>query len=160
MPGLALATVSDQDVKAASAPGSAGGELDVEGYAAVGEVGARIATRDPIDVGAPEVLVGVRGACLGRRTVFTGVPPRLHLAAADKFCRFYLEDIGEIGAESDLQVEADGRQVVVGHLQVLVDALGDGTGEQQGERAGGDNPVHRLELGVGEVDPDGVVGDF
>ena len=80
-------------------------------------------------------------------------------ATPDDFFAFHLEDIGEIAADGDFQVEADRVAIVVGDFHVLPHAAADMAAQRQAEGFGRDRTILRAEFGIGLEDASAEVGD-
>ena len=171
----AYLVVVGEDVLAARVPGGAGCQLDREGDAAVRRVGRCVAVERVEREASVEVAVGVGGVQLAALLVPFGVD----VTAPHELVVLDLEEVGEVGAQRDLEMEPDGVEAVVGEIEILVDAFVDDSRDGQRERAlgdvtvlGGDGPVrevhaHRVVRGRARrqrrprltVGRDGVVAD-
>jgi hypothetical protein len=73
------------------------------------------------------------------------------VAPADEASELHLEQVREVRAQGDLEVEADRHEPMVDDIQVLVDAITDGAADDERQRARGDVAVLSRDNGVGEV---------
>ena len=80
-------------------------------------------------------------------------------AAADDAAGLHVEDVGEVGADGDLQVEAHRPLAVVGQVEVLVQPAIDRAADDEGEGMCRDRAVLGEEAAVGQEDARGVVAD-
>jgi hypothetical protein len=143
-----------QRIQQTAVPRLAGCERHLEADPAVGVDGFRGAVG--IDrQGAREVGVAVGCA----KALLRSQPFGRDTPAAPDTARLDLEDIGEVGAQHDLQLETHRLHGVVCDLQVLVHAAGNGPTHDEAKRAGGNGPVLRQNGAIGEVDLGGIVAD-
>ena len=150
--GIAAVAV-DQVVVEGAGPGLPGLQRDGEAEAPVGVGGWRISFgADGDGAGEDAVVVG------GREFETLVGPGRVDAAAADVAAGFDLENVGEVAADGEFEVEGDGGAAVVADLEALVHAAVDEAGEDEAEGAGGNIAGLGGELAVGEEDFRGVVG--
>lgn len=146
--GRAHRFIPDEQVVAAGVPRGPGAELDLERDPAIRIAGRRGIVQEPVDQAPAEVSINVRGLKLRPPLV----PPCHDTALADEASELHLEQVREVRAQGDLEVEADGHEPVVHDIQVLVDAITDGTADDERQRARGDVAVLSRDNSVGEVD--------
>ncbi len=80
-------------------------------------------------------------------------------AATNDVARLDLEEIGEVAAHDDLEVELDLGHAVVEHVEILVNPSADGPADQQSKGSGRDLADLGVERPVSEENAIGVVGD-
>ena len=137
-------------------PGLAGLQGDVEAQPPVGvhrRLAVAIAGAD--DHLAAEILVAIGDA----QHLPLVRPRRGDAAAPHDLVALHLEDVGEICADRDLQVEAHRVPAVVGDLDILVQPAIDVAADHQAQRARRDRPVLAHEGAVGLEDARRVIGD-
>ena len=105
--------------------------------------------------GAREVAVDVGGA----EPLLVLLPARLDAAAPHDAVRFHLEDVGEIAAHRDLELETHMFRAVIGDVEILVHPAADRPADHQAQRARRNDAVLRHDRAVGEEHPRGVIGD-
>ena len=147
--GISVAQV----VKQRALPCPARRQFDREADAAVGIDGWRRAAGGDADL-AVEVPVAV---ARGEHAVRVR-PAAADPAAAQDAAGLHLEDVGEVAADRQFQVEAHGVAAVVGDGIRLVHAAADGPAEHHAEGAGRHVPALAGEGAVGQEDAGGVVG--
>ena len=143
-------------VDQAAMPGLPGLQRDVEAQPPVG-VHRRpaVAVAGADDHLAAEILVAIGDA----QHLPLLRPRRGDAAAPHDLVALHLEDVGEIGADRDLQVEANRILAVVGDLDILVQPAIDMAADHQAQRARRDRPVLAHEGAVGLEDARRMVGD-
>ena len=145
----------DQVVGEVAGPGLAGLHGDVEAEAAIGVDRGLAAAGHADDQAATEIPVAVDDAqLLARRR-----PDGLDAAAADDAVALDLEDVGEVGADGDFEIETDRVEAVVGDFEMLLHAAVDLAADDQAQHARGDRTVLGEEGAVGLEDAGGVIGD-
>src|SRR5271170_2019346 len=102
-----------------------------------------------------KILVEIRDA----QHLPLGRPRRGDAPTPHNVIALYFEDIGKVGADCDLEIEAHGSLAVVGDLDILVKAAVDMASNYQAQRARDDWPILAHELTVCQEDARGVVGD-
>ena len=127
-------------------PGLPGFQRDVEAQASVGihrRLAVSLAGAD--DHFAAKILVAIGDA----KDLSLLRPRRDDAAAPHDVVALHLEDVGEIGADRDLEVEANRLLAVVGDVDVLVQAAIDMTADHQTQRTRRDRPVLCHEGAIG-----------
>ena len=150
LPGRAdrLAAIG-QVVDEAAAPGLRWLERDVEAQPAVGVHGhPAVPLAGAHDHFAAEILVAIGDV----ERLAPLRPGGGDAAAPHDAIALHLEDIGEIGAHRDLEVETHGHLAIVHDLDVLMQPAVDMAGDHEAERARGDRAVLGEEGAVGLED--------
>src|SRR6185312_6085035 len=135
-------------------PSGAGCQFDLEGDAAIGVDRRRVVVARRDRHLAKEILVAVGG----RQTLLFLGPFGGDVAAPNAVPRLHLEEVGEIAAKRDLEIEADLGPSVVGQIEILVDATVDVTAEHQAERVLPDRALLADEVAVCKEDTRGEGG--
>src|SRR5208283_1781791 len=86
-------------------------------------------------------------------------PAGVDAAAANDAIALHLENVGEIAAHRDFQIEAHRLAAAVGDVDVLVHAAGDVTAQREAEGARRDRSRLGEKGGVGLVNTSAVIGD-
>jgi hypothetical protein len=151
VPGVTV----EQVVQQAAVPGFRGSERNLEADAAVGP-DARPAGR----LGRDEHLAAEVAVAISEAPLLAAFAPVVgDAAAADDAVALHLEDVGEIAAHRDFEVEAHRVAAVVRDVDVFVHPAGDVAAESQPEGARGDRTCLGQESAVGLVDARAVIVD-
>src|SRR5262249_48961431 len=102
-----------------------------------------------------EVTIRIRGLELSAGLL----PLGRDVPAPHKAPGFDLEQIREIRAKRDLEVEANRRSAVVGHVDVFMNAVSDAAEERQGECAAVHRSVFGVERRIGQMKSCGVISN-
>src|SRR5262249_16657034 len=145
---FAHTTIARQDVEAAGVPLLAGLERDLEADSSVGERCRARVLQQAKDEAAREVAIRVRGLQLPAGLV----PIGRNTAAAHKSTGLDFEEIGEVRAQRNLEIEANGGTTVVRDVDVLMDAVSHAADERQPERASADRSVFCLERRIRQLE--------
>ena len=86
-------------------------------------------------------------------------PHRRYPAAAHDLARLHLENVGEVAAKRDLELELYRLHTIIGDVEVFVHAAADRPADGQSERARRDRAVFREHGPIGEEDAACVVAD-
>src|ERR1700693_1066959 len=139
----------DEVVDQAAMPGLPGLQCNVEAQAPVGvyrRLAVAVAGAD--DYFPAKILIAI-----GHSKYFPlGRPRGDDVATPHDIVALHLENVGEVGAHRDLQVETKWLLAVVGDLDVFVQSAIDLTADHQAQGACRDRPVFGFESAVGEED--------
>ena len=124
---IEMAVAVDQVVDQTAMPGRSGVDAHPEAEAPVGISGKLVLVLHADVDRAQKILVAVCGTQLLMRIGPLGVDA----ATPDDASRLHLEHVGEIAAESDLQIEADVLAAMVGDVEVFVHAAGKPAGQRE-----------------------------
>ena len=80
-------------------------------------------------------------------------------APAHDVARLHLEDVGEVAAQRDLELESHRLHAVVGDVEIFVQAAADRPADGEAERARRDRAVFGEQRAIGEKDAGGIVAD-